>query len=112
MKVLNRQDERADEGGLSDYWYEILTREGVIGWVFGYHLELTGAAGRALDPREEHDGLDRLVRDIASVVWRPEYFERMVSAGRINLDEFAPPFRTFRRLGRERISYCIAGCAT
>jgi hypothetical protein len=95
MKVLGRSDEAIDVGGLEGYWYEVLTREGITGWVFGYHLELTGASGRALDPQEEHDGLDRIVRDIASVVWRPEYFHRMVSSGRINLNEFAPRFGLF-----------------
>jgi hypothetical protein len=95
MKVLSRQDQMTEVGGLDDYWYEILTREGISGWVFGYHLELTGASGRALDPQEEHDTVDRIVRDIASVPWRPAYFQTMVSSGRINLNEFAPPFGLF-----------------
>ncbi len=94
-KVLGRPGVVENVGGLEDYWYEVLTREGITGWAFGHHLELTGASGRALDPREDHDGIDRIVRDVASVVWRPTYFHSMVSSGRLNLNEFAPRFGFF-----------------
>jgi hypothetical protein len=95
MKVLDRTDNQVDVGGLVDYWYEVLTREGTTGWVFGYNLELTGVSGRALDPQETHDGTDRIVRDISAVTWRPEYFREMVGTGRIDLDQLAPRFGFF-----------------
>lgn len=95
VKVLDRQEQVSDEAGFEDYWYEVLTREGISGWVFGYYLELTGASGRALDPREEHDGTDRIVADISDEVWRPVYFAEMVSSGRIDLDRFSTRFGFF-----------------
>lgn len=95
VKVLDRLDELSDEAGFEDYWYEVLTREGISGWVFGYYLELSGASGRSLDPREEHDGTDRIVADISEEVWRPVYFADMVSRGRIDLDRFSTRFGLF-----------------
>ncbi|MFP4152248.1 MAG: SH3 domain-containing protein [Alkalispirochaeta sp.] len=95
MKIIGRLEEESDEAGLIDYWYHVLTREGLTGWVFGYYMELTGAAGRSLDPAEEFDNTDRIVRDIAATIWRPDYFPRMVSSGRIALDEFSPRFGFF-----------------
>lgn len=95
VKVLGRQAEISDEAGLEDYWYEVLTREGISGWVFGYHLEITGASGRSLDPTEEHDDIDRIVSDIASISWRPQYFNDMVASGRIDLRSFSPRFGFF-----------------
>jgi hypothetical protein len=95
VKVLDRQDEISDEAGFEDYWYEVLTREGISGWVFGYYLELTGASGRALDPRDEHDGTDRIVADISEEVWRPVYFADMVASGRIDLERFSSRFGFF-----------------
>ena len=95
MKVLGRTEEQTDIGGLVDYWYEVLTREGTTGWVFGYNLELTGVSGRAMNPQETHDGTDRIVRDISAVTWRPSYFREMVSTGRIDLRRLAPRFGFF-----------------
>lgn len=92
VKVLSRHDEVSDEAGLVDYWYEVLTRDGTRGWVFGYYLELTTASGRAVAPVADQGKTDRLVRDIASVVWRPDYFRPMIDSGVIDLRDFGPQF--------------------
>lgn len=95
VKILSRLDEQSDEAGLVDYWYEVLTQEGIIGWVFGYYLELTGSSGRPLDPRDDQDRAERLMRDIATIEWRPTYFEEMINTGRVALDRFTPRFGLF-----------------
>jgi hypothetical protein len=78
-----------------DYWYNVLTDNGVTGWVFGRNLELVSAGGRALTPRDDQDHLDRLVQDIGRATWRPEYFLEMSRTGRINLERFSPRFGMF-----------------
>ena len=95
IKVINRTDEPSDEAGLIDYWYQVITENGVVGWVFGRSLELVSAGGRPLTPRDDKDRLDRLVRDIATATWRPEYFSEMTRTGRINLERFSPRFGMF-----------------
>lgn len=95
IKILDRHDEPSNEAGLVDYWYHVLTDNGVTGWVFGRSLELVSAGGRALTPRDDQDRLERLVRDISTATWRPEYFLAMNRTGRINLDRFSPRFGLF-----------------
>lgn len=95
VKILDRYEETSDEAGLVDYWYEVLTRDGTRGWVFGYYLELTNSAGRALEPVADQGATERLVRDIASVVWRPDYFRPMIDSGVIDLNDFGPQFGLF-----------------
>jgi len=92
VKILSRPDETSDEAGLVDYWYEVLTRDGTRGWVYGYHLEQTTASGRAIAPVEDQGETDRLVRDIASIVWRPDYYRPMIDSGVIDLNDFGPQY--------------------
>ena len=101
VKILNRQDEPSNEGGLEDYWYRVLTQEGISGWVFGYHLEVTGPGGRSAQPTDERDTDERLVEDIAAEAWRPEYFADMIRTGNIVLDDFDPRFGLFGDLEAE-----------
>lgn len=95
VKLLGRTDEQSDEGGLVDYWYHALTENGVTGWIFGRNLELVSAGGRSLEPGDDRDQLDRLVRDMAEVSWRPRYFREMTRTGRIDLDRFLPRYGLF-----------------
>lgn len=95
VKVLDRQDEPSDEAGLVDYWYRVLTQEGITGWVFGYHLELTGASGRVSERASQQDAAEQLAADIATVSWRPEYYDEMIRTGQIVLARFGPRFGLF-----------------
>jgi hypothetical protein len=95
VKVLDRSDEVVNEGGLRGYWYQVLTSEGVSGWLFGYHLELTGAAGRSLEPDVQGAAAARLLEDISAVEWRPEYYEEMITSGQIVLERFGSRFGLF-----------------
>lgn len=95
VKVFGRTDEQSNEAGLVDYWYQVLTEDGTQGWAFGRNLELVSATGRALEPRDDQDRMDRLVRDIAAIAWRPSSFEDMRRSGRINLDRFNPRYGFF-----------------
>lgn len=95
VKIIDRLDEQSDEAGLVDYWYQVLTENGTSGWVFGYYLELVAATGRAIDESQDQDQADRLVRDVASVVWRPEYFDEVARTGRVDLTRFNARFGLF-----------------
>ncbi len=109
VKIISRLDEQSDEAGLVDYWYEVLTGEGITGWVFGYHLQITGASGRPVEAGDDLDETDRLVADIASVAWRPAYFEAMITNGRIQFDRFGPRFGLFGDVENGRFSVILPG---
>ena len=98
IKIITRADEPSDEAGLVDYWYQVLTSEGVGGWVFGFHLELVSASGRALQPDEEADRAERLLTDISAVLWRPDYFVEMIETSRVDLTRFGTQFGLFADL--------------
>ncbi len=109
MKVIGRQDEQSNEAGLVDYWYRVLTENGTGGWVFGRNLELVSSSGRSLSPRDDMDRLDRLVRDIRSVTWRPAYFSDMLRTGRISLERFDPRFGLFGDEEENRFRMVLPG---
>ncbi|MFP4329554.1 MAG: hypothetical protein ACLFP6_02435 [Spirochaetaceae bacterium] len=94
MKVLTRDEEIADEGGLQGYWYRVLTREGIEGWAFGFFLEIIGTGGEDEEeegPSEEESDRERIL----SNTWRPEYFREMINENRIDLSRFRPNFGLF-----------------
>ncbi len=95
VKIIGRMDEPSDEAGFVDYWYEVLTREGIRGWAFGYFLELTDSAGIALQPVPDRTQVDRLLDDVTSRDWRPGYFTEMISARQVDLQLFDPRFGFF-----------------
>lgn len=95
VKITGRLEEPSDEAGLVDYWYRVLTNDGVGGWVFGFHLELVSASGRALQPDDQADRAERLLADIASVLWRPDYFVEMIETSRVDLTRFGTQFGLF-----------------
>lgn len=103
IKILNRTQDVVDQGNLTDYWYRVLTREGTIGWVFGHHLELTGASGRSTRAGTDRDAAEQLLRDISSVSWRPEYFDEMLSSGYVDLERFSPQFGIFADTENEEV---------
>lgn len=93
VKVIQRQDEQSDEAGLVDYWYQVLTQNGTVGWVFGYYLDPADASGRSLTPQDDASVADRMVREIESQVWRPDYFRSMIDSQRIDLNRVRPEYR-------------------
>ena len=109
VKIIDRQDEPSDEAGLVDYWYQVLTREGITGWAFGYHLELTGASGQALSTDDSSDDAVQLLEDIADVAWRPQYFDEMIQSGRLVLSEFGPRFGLFGDIENQRFRLVLPG---
>ena len=108
-KIITRADEPSDEAGLVDYWYQVLTTEGVGGWVFGFHLELVSASGRALQPENENDRAARLLADISAVVWRPDYFAEMIETSRVDLTRFGTQFGLFGDLEAAAFTIVLPG---
>ncbi len=88
MRILSRGDEPSDEAGFVDYWYEVLTEEGVSGWVFGYYLTIPSDVPQEVDE-------DPKLSTILSTVWRPSYFPEMIQSGRYDLRRFRPEYGLF-----------------
>lgn len=97
MKILDRSEEPSDEAGFEGYWYQVLTREGVRGWAFGYFLELTDSSGDARPEENEAGGggeTDDIERILANV-WRPAYFREMINRGQVDLGRLSTSYGLF-----------------
>ncbi len=86
-KVISRQTNEVDAGGLKGYWYEIMTQTGTRGWVFSAQIELwkigeTSSAGT----KSQDTQLDQLF----SGNWRPDEFSYMIESGNYDLGFFKP----------------------
>jgi hypothetical protein len=99
MKVLGRTDSIEQVGGLSGYWYEVLTEDGSQGWVFSYHLEVVSGQ-EPTEPAEEQGSA--ALDTFFGGVWRPIYFAEMIDTGHIRLDRFRKQYGLFpNRQARE-----------
>ena len=95
VKVLSRAEEKVTIGSYEDYWYRVLTEDGYEGYCFGYYLPVFTSSG---DPKAEVQTMmarDPMLEALLGTEWRPEYFQEMVDAGRIDLNAFGPEFGMF-----------------
>ncbi len=83
MKVLFAQPEPVDISGLVSTWYEVLTRDGSQGWVFGYHLEVYDMQNLFSEEKSK-----TRVEDLYDTIWRPDYYESLLAKNTIDLDRF------------------------
>jgi hypothetical protein len=88
VRILTRSEETSDEAGFVDYWYEVLTEEGVSGWVFGFFLKMPSEGPEVAEE-------DPKLATILSTVWRPVYFAEMIQSGRYDLSRFRPEYGLF-----------------
>ena len=88
LKVLGRGEQLESAGAYEDYWYEVLTEDGTLGFSFGYLL--TNFATED-DPKKEIARLlqyDPFLDMFMTSVWRPEYFWEMILSRKIDLSRF------------------------
>ncbi len=84
-KILDREAEQKDEGSFRDYWYEVISREGIRGWVFGYYLTVFDIESRQVASGTEADAN---ITHFLNNVWRPGYFITMINENKFDLKRF------------------------
>ena len=88
VKVVSRSAEKASVKPYSDYWYEVATEDGFIGWCFGHFLKPFTVVG---DPTAEAQRIlaqDETLDRIMGTTWRPDWFRDMQARGTIDLTMF------------------------
>ncbi|MFW5741809.1 MAG: SH3 domain-containing protein [Spirochaetota bacterium] len=111
IKLVGRQPDETDQGGLVSFWYEALTRTGERGWVFGHTLEI-------YDPTDPSvvvgsgGSVDPLIELLLNNVWRPIYFVDMISNDAIDLDLFRPEYGLFPEPERNQLELVLPSHAT
>ena len=86
IKVLDRSEEMQNEGGLIAYWYNVLTSDGTVGWVFGHHLTVYDSLTGIVE--EADTDADPFIEALLTETWRPEYYRDMIDTRRIDLARF------------------------
>lgn len=88
LKVLGRGEERMQVGSYKAYWYQVLTADGVTGWVYGRFLQAYTVAdtGEVMHDERGYSG-DAVLEDFfeEGVIWRPEYFKTMMGSNEVDL---------------------------
>ena len=85
VKIIGREEHQATVGDYTNFWYQVLTADGTLGFTFGEFLPLfeTGE-----DPQAEADrllGEEVQLDRITGVAWRPQYYADMLVRRRIDL---------------------------
>ncbi len=100
VKVIGRSDDVHEVGAYRDHWYNVLTEDGVAGWVFGRYLTVYDYTEGPADPvaaeREE-------LNEFLSATWRPEYFQQMIRDRRYDLERFDLQFGMFPEPENSRV---------
>lgn len=86
IKILERVNEEVTVGSNTDYWYRILTKDGVSGYSFGHYLDIYDS--EAEQEEEEEPDLSK-IKEVLSRTYRPADFEEMMDKGHINLEKFS-----------------------
>ena len=88
LKILGRDEYKDISFDFDDYWYHVLTEQGVEGYCYGHYLMVFATEG---DPHQEIarlKGNDTQLNSLLNTDWRPEYFQEMIDNGRIDLARF------------------------
>ena len=88
MKVLGRTSKSEKVGNLEGYWYKVLAKGGVEGYVFDYHLRTTKNIGGVSKILDKPQSFDPILGNLLRTKWRPRSFEAMLTNNQINLEQF------------------------
>jgi hypothetical protein len=94
MKIIGRSEEKAEVGDYTDYWYNVLTKDGTEGWCYGESL-IIQEIGQEIDTRKIEEDFDPNLRAFLGNVWRPEYYQTYIDNSTIDLEEFRPDIGIF-----------------
>jgi len=103
VKVLERGEERQEEGVYKNYWYLILTRDGYSGYCFGEFLKIFATQGDPQEQAREFQAQDSVLDHLMSQTWEPEYYRYMVEDGRYDLDKFREDIGLFPEPDSHRV---------
>ena len=93
VKILEKDSSRSSAGEYEGHWYRVLTENGVSGYTFDLHLQIsTLDSFNATQVAEERDEFLDL---FLNTNFRPELFLEMVQRRRIDLEVFSPELGIF-----------------
>ena len=94
-KVLERGAEPEQVGAFENYWYEVLTADGTVGYTFGEFLTRFESAGDPYADAARLFAADPTLDKVLATVWRPESYRVMQRRRRYDLDRFRAEYGLF-----------------
>lgn len=101
VKVLGKSAEEVElSAKLKGYWYNVLTEDGISGYVFDYYLTVFSLndTGRIIE--NARDTSDPLLDIFLDNIWRPSYYDDMITKNLIDLTRFKDSYAL--RIDREK----------
>ena len=95
VKVLGRTSKPEKVGNLEGYWYKVLAKGGVEGYVFDYHLRVTKNTGSTREVLNERKSFDPILDNLLRTEWRSESYKTMLASNLIDLELLKPEYGLF-----------------
>jgi len=95
MKVINRLDGPVKVGNLEGYWYNVITSDGVEGYVFDYYLKVMKIKDGKTTVLNYKEIKDASLENLLSAPYYPKVYEEMVDNNQINLNLLKPDYGFF-----------------
>ncbi len=88
VKVVGRNAQISKEGVYENYWYQILTHDGFLGYCFGEYLYVYETEEDPKEAAKKLQAKDALLDYVMAQDWRPQYYEEMIEERRFDLVKF------------------------
>ena len=89
VKIIDRSTEPVKIGNFENYWYLVLTEDGIEGYSYGEYLPVFESSGDPIAEVADLRSADPVLQRILSTVWRPEYYLKMIQSNRFDLNKFS-----------------------
>ena len=103
VKVIDKKEVSRDSTLIQEVWYRIITEDGYEGYCLSNFLSLRDRK----KPFSESIGKTKyteLKRQFFSNTWRPQYMEKMIKQGEIDLERFNPEIGLFPNIKNNQIT--------
>lgn len=105
IKVISRQAEKVSISDLDGYWYEVLTGDGVRGWVFDYFLQIYQMGNdQTIEIQNDDIVEDPLLKEIYNKPFFPSNFEDMIHQQTIDLNKMKEAYHFIINEAEKKIS--------
>ena len=95
VKIIGRSSEPVKFGNFENYWYLVLTEDGIEGYSYGEYLPVFESSGDPIAEVADLRSADPVLQRILSTVWRPEYYLKMIRSNRYDLNKFSVAYGLF-----------------
>ena len=92
VKILSRNAEKSREGEYENYWYQVLTPDGIRGYSYGEYLVVFESDDDPVAMAQKLQARDSLLDSVLNRTWRPEYYQDMIGENRFDLSRFVPAY--------------------